>query len=112
MPNRDHTPEFWRQVATAYGHNNAVIFDLFNEPFPDNNSDTPEAWRCWRDGGPFSGVAFQAPWMQVLEGAVRCSRSSDVIYVWCYRCPPGLSPWPPDQPSASRHHPARPPRQP
>src|SRR5947208_15896573 len=37
MPNRDHTPEFWRQVAAAYGHNNAVIFDLFNEPFPDSN---------------------------------------------------------------------------
>src|SRR5437868_14801130 len=51
MPNRDYTPEFWRQVAAAYGHNNAVIFDLFNEPFPDSNADTPEAWRCWRDGG-------------------------------------------------------------
>src|SRR5207247_6179150 len=44
MPNRDHSPEFWRQVAAAYKGNTSVIFDLFNEPFPDNNSDTPEAW--------------------------------------------------------------------
>jgi len=51
MPNRDHTPEFWRQVATAYGHNNAVMFDLFNEPFPDSNADTSEAWRRWRGWG-------------------------------------------------------------
>src|SRR2546430_11692500 len=51
MPNRDHTPAFWRQVAAAYGGNNRVIFDLFNEPFPDNNSNTVEAWRCWRYGG-------------------------------------------------------------
>src|SRR6058998_1768775 len=59
MPNRDHTLEFWRQVAAAYGGNNRVIFDLFNEPFPDNNADTPEAWRCWRDGGTCSGMTFQ-----------------------------------------------------
>src|SRR6266480_195935 len=68
MPNRDHTPEFWRQVATAYGHNNAVIFDLFNEPFPDSNADTPEAWRCWRDGGTCRGMSFQAAGMQELLG--------------------------------------------
>src|SRR5205823_4387358 len=59
MPNRDHTPEFWRQVATAYGHNNAVIFDLFNEPFPDSNADTPAAWRCWR--GQAAPVAQRVP---------------------------------------------------
>jgi len=34
MPNRDHTPEFWYQVAAAYKGNNHVVFDLFNEPFP------------------------------------------------------------------------------
>ena len=51
MPNRDHTPEFWRQVATAFKDNDRVLFDLFNEPYPDNNADTPEAWRCWREGG-------------------------------------------------------------
>src|SRR3989454_4770614 len=28
MPNRDHTPDFWRQVAAAYKGNNSVIFDL------------------------------------------------------------------------------------
>jgi len=56
MPNRDHTPEFWHQVAAVYKGNNHVVFDLFNEPFPDNNSDTPEAWRCWRDGGTCRGA--------------------------------------------------------
>ena len=79
MPNRDHTSEFWRQVATAYGHNNAVIFDLFNEPFPDNNADTPEAWRCWRDGGTCSGMSFQAAGMQELVSTVRGTGATNVI---------------------------------
>src|SRR6266446_8188900 len=39
MPDRDHTPKFWREVGAAYGGNNRVIVDLFNEPFPDNNSN-------------------------------------------------------------------------
>src|SRR5713226_2760684 len=64
MPNRDHTPQFWSEVAAAYGSNNRVIFDLFNEPFPDNNADTPEAWRCWRDGAKnvimLGGVQYSA----------------------------------------------------
>ncbi len=39
--------------------NNAVIFDLFNEPFPDANAyDTDNAWRCWRDGGRCPGTAY------------------------------------------------------
>src|SRR5439155_2346027 len=64
MPDRDHTPEFWREVAAAFGSNNRVIFDLFNEPFPDSNRDTPEAWRCWREGGTCAGMGYQAAGMQ------------------------------------------------
>src|SRR2546425_9545414 len=46
MPNRDHSPEFWRQVAAAYKGNTSVIFDLFNEPFPDNSARPPACRRC------------------------------------------------------------------
>ncbi|PYO65562.1 MAG: hypothetical protein DMD71_10305 [Gemmatimonadetes bacterium] len=81
MPDRDHTPEFWRQVATTFKGNDRVMFDLFNEPFPDNNSDTPEAWRCWRDGGTCSGMTFQAAGMQELVDAVRGTGASNVILI-------------------------------
>jgi len=81
MPDRDHTPEFWRQLATTFKGNDRVMFDLFNEPFPDNNSDTPEAWRCWRDGGTCSGMTFQAAGMQELVDAVRGTGASNVILI-------------------------------
>jgi hypothetical protein len=99
MPNRDHTPEFWRQVAAAYKGNNRVIFDLFNEPFPDNNSDTPEAWRCWRDGGACSGMSFQAAGMQELVDAVRGTGASNVILVGGIQYASRLTSWLANEPT-------------
>lgn len=34
MPDRSHAIDFWTGVAKRFGNNNAVIFDLFNEPYP------------------------------------------------------------------------------
>jgi len=79
MPDRDHSPEFWRQVATAYKGNDAVVFDLFNEPYPDGNADTPEAWRCWREGGTCRGVPYTAAGMQELVDAVRGTGATNVV---------------------------------
>jgi lysophospholipase L1-like esterase len=50
MPDRDHSPAFWRSVADTFKSNTAVVLDLFNEPFPHDNRDTEDAWACWRDG--------------------------------------------------------------
>jgi endoglucanase len=93
MPNRDHTPEFWRQVAAAYKGNNSVLLDLFNEPFPDDNRDTPEAWRCWRDGGTCNGMSFQAAGMQELVDAVRGTGASNVILLGGVGYSSRLSSW-------------------
>lgn len=99
MPDRDHTPEFWRQVATTFKGNNSVIFDLFNEPYPDNNTDTPEAWRCWRDGGTCSGMTFQAAGMQELVDAVRGTGAGNVIMVGGIEYASDLANWIADEPT-------------
>jgi endoglucanase len=79
MADRDYAPRFWREVATAYKDDSAVLFDLFNEPYPDNNRDTEEAWRCWRDGGTCAGFSYQAAGMQELIDAVRGTGATNVI---------------------------------
>jgi len=79
MPDIDHSPTFWSQVANAYKGNNAVIFELFNEPFPDNQQNSTAAWTCWRDGGTCSGVSFQAAGMQSLVNAVRGTGATNVV---------------------------------
>jgi len=104
MPNRDHTPEFWRQVAKAYGTNGAVLFDLFNEPYPDNNSDTPEAWRCWRDGGTCRGMSYQAAGMQELVDAVRGAGATNVILLGGVQYSAGLSGWLANKPTDPLHN--------
>jgi hypothetical protein len=48
MPDADHTPTFWTQVAGAYKDNGSVIFDLFNEP--NTGGDGAADYACWRDG--------------------------------------------------------------
>lgn len=93
MPDRDHTVEFWRQLATAFKGNNAVMFDLFNEPYPDNNQDTPEAWRCWRDGGTCAGMNYQAAGMQELVNTVRGTGATNVIMLGGVQYSAALSKW-------------------
>src|ERR1043165_22226 len=84
MPDAQFAPTFWSQVATAFKGNNAVIFDLFNEPFPDfaNNFSNPTAaWMCLRDGGTCTGIGYQVAGMQSLVNAVRATGATNVIMV-------------------------------
>jgi len=82
MPNAQFTPTFWSQVATAFKGNNAVVFDLFNEPFPDfaNNFSNPTAaWTCLRDGGTCTGIGYQVAGMQSLVNAIRATGATNII---------------------------------
>jgi hypothetical protein len=79
MADRDHSPAFWASVAARFKDNGAVLFDLYNEPHPDSERDTAEAWRCWRDGGTCAGVPFAAAGMQELLDAVRGAGAANVV---------------------------------
>ena len=60
MADKDHSVDFWKSVAKTFSSNDKVIFELYNEPYPDNNNwNSENAWKCWRDGGSCSGVGFQ-----------------------------------------------------
>jgi hypothetical protein len=61
MANRDHSIAFWQSVATTFKPNTGVIFDLYNEPYPDDNQDTATAWTCVRDGSPLAGPTASCP---------------------------------------------------
>lgn len=63
MPNADHSPDFWRSVATMFKNDPAVIFDAFNEPHLVD-------WNCWRNGCTTS-EGWRAVGMQTLVDAIR-----------------------------------------
>jgi len=81
MPNRDHSVPFWKSVAQYFKGNNTIIFDLFNEPFPNNGTwNDAEAWTCWRNGGSdCPGIGFEAAGMQDLLDAVRSVGATNVV---------------------------------
>jgi endoglucanase len=79
-----HSVVFWHQVARSFRGNQAVLFDLFNEPWPLNQSRSAKAWRCWRGGGCMLHSTngphrYRAVGMQRLIRAVRDAGARNVI---------------------------------
>ncbi len=79
MPDQDHAPAFWQSVATTFKGNSSVVFDLYNEPYPDNNQISTAAWQCWLNGGTCSGVSYPAAGMQELVNTVRGTGARNVV---------------------------------
>jgi hypothetical protein len=88
MPDAEYAPKFWTGVANMFKGNNAVLFDLFNEPYPDaanNWSDAAAAWKCLRDGGTCTGISYPVAGMQSLVDAVRATGATNILLI------PGLT---------------------
>jgi hypothetical protein len=74
-------PAFWTSVANTFKSRSTVIFDLFNEPWPDNNGDTTAAWTCLLNGGTCPGVSYTAVGTQTLVNTIRATGSTNIIMV-------------------------------
>src|SRR6266542_3318263 len=81
----DHSPAFWRSVATAFRSDRAVLFDLYNEPHD-------LTWRCWRDGCR-TPDGWKAAGMQQLVNAVRSTGSKHPLLLGGLRWANDLSGW-------------------
>jgi hypothetical protein len=110
MPDRDHAPTFWAEVAAAFKNDAYVVFEPFNEPYPDDNQDTDAAWACWRDGGSCPGFGYQAAGMQELVTAIRGAGARNPILLGGVQYANSLSRWlehaphdPEDQLGAAAH---------
>jgi endoglucanase len=103
MPNMDHTPDFWTDVAETFMENSGVIFEVYNEPYPDSNRDSVEGWECWRDGCEItrSGIrpedvaprTYLAAGMQSLVDAIRATGSTHVVLLGGLQFSNALSGW-------------------
>jgi hypothetical protein len=84
MADQDHSPAFWTSVANTFKGNGNVLFDLYNEPYPNNNQSNDAAWACLRDGcteKSQQNVSYQAAGMQSLVNSVRATGATNVILV-------------------------------
>ena len=93
MPDRDHSIPFWQSVAATFANNHSVVFDMFNEPYPNSNTDTSAAWQCWKTATSCSGFDFTAAGMQDLVSAVRGVGARNVIMLGGVQWANALSQW-------------------
>jgi hypothetical protein len=101
LPDADHAPAFWADVATTFRDNQGVVFEPFNEPFPDSNRDTEVAWQCWLNGCDAvqavpidAGVrTYQATGMQALVDAIRTAGANNLVLLGGVQYSNGLSGW-------------------
>jgi endoglucanase len=84
MPDQRYGPAFWSSVAAAFRSDPAVIFDLFNEPYPNRNTDSEASWECDLEGsagGTCKGFNYAAAGMQQLLDSVRETGARNVVMV-------------------------------
>ncbi len=103
MPDADHTPAFWRDVASTFKADDGIILEPYNEPFPGDpadltkpNRDTDGAWQCWRDGCQCQGwgeAPYQAAGMQALVDAKRETGARNLILLGGVQYSNALSQW-------------------
>ena len=80
MPDAAEAIPFWTSVANTFKGNNAVVFDLFNEPYASRaTGDTTSGWQCWLNGGTCAGIGYQVAGMQSMVNAVRSTGASNVL---------------------------------
>jgi hypothetical protein len=106
MPDAAQAVKFWTSVASAFDGNNAVIFDLFNEPYPERatGASTGEGWHCWRYGGTCTGISYRVAGMQTLVNAIRSTGAANVIMLGGLEYANDLHGWLVHEPSDPDHN--------
>lgn len=99
LPDADHAPTLWTSLANTFKSNSSVIFDLYNEPLPDNNSDTTQAWTDLRDGSTVSSsnsgctFSYTSAGTQSLVNAIRATGATNIIDVPGVQFTDSLTQW-------------------
>jgi endoglucanase len=106
MPDAAQAKPFWSSVARAFKGNDAVIFDLFNEPFPQAAVGSEAGgWRCWlRGGSACAGIGYPVAGMQTLVNVVRSAGARNVIMLGGIGFANDLTQWLKYKPSDPDHN--------
>jgi hypothetical protein len=107
MPDASESVPFWSSVATTFNGDNAVIFDLLNEPYPD--AATPNwsaAGQCWRNGGSSCtpSISYPVAGMQTLINTIRGTGATNVIMLGGLNFANNLSGWLKYEPADPDHN--------
>jgi hypothetical protein len=105
MPDAAQAIPFWTSVANAFKGNDAVIFDLFNEPYASRaTGDATSGWECWENGGSCNGISYQVAGMQQMVDAVRSAGADNVLMLGGEEFSNDLTQWLAHEPADPDHN--------
>ena len=106
MPDAAQAIPFWTSVANTFQGNDAVIFDLFNEPYASraDNNNSAEGWQCWATGSPCTGISYPVAGMQQMINAVRGTGANNVIMLGGEEYANDLTGWLANEPADPDHN--------
>jgi endoglucanase len=106
MPDAAQAIPFWTSVANTFKGNDAVIFDLFNEPYASraDNNNSAEGWQCWATGSPCTGISYPVAGMQQMINAVRGTGANNVIMLGGEEYANDLTGWLANEPTDPDHN--------
>ena len=106
MPDAAQAIPFWTSVANTFKGNDAVIFDLFNEPYASraDNNNSAEGWQCWATGSPCTGISYPVAGMQQMVNAVRGTGAGNVIMLGGEEYSNDLTGWLANEPTDPDHN--------
>jgi hypothetical protein len=105
MPDAAQAVPFWTSVADAFKGNDAVIFDLFNEPYASRaTGDATSGWECWENGGSCNGISYQVAGMQQMVDAVRSAGADNVLMLGGEEFSNDLTQWLAHEPADPDHN--------
>lgn len=92
LPDADHAPTFWSEVASEFAKDPSVVFDVFNEPSAGGPDPTTADWSCWLSGCLFThkpatcapsckAVTYQTAGSQQLVNVIRSEGADQPILV-------------------------------
>ena len=106
MPDAAQAIPFWTSVANTFKGNDAVVFDLFNEPYASraDNNNSAEGWQCWATGSPCTGISYPVAGMQQMINAVRGAGANNVIMLGGEEYANDLTGWLANEPTDPDHN--------
>ena len=103
-PDEDHSPAFWSSVASTFGGDGSVLFDLYNEPYFYWTTSGENEWQClWQGctltqyvtgGSPYTVTAdWVSAGFDQLTSDIRGAGASNVIMAGCVDWANDCSDW-------------------
>jgi hypothetical protein len=103
-PDEDHSPAFWSSVATTFGSDGRVLFDLYNEPYFYWTTSGEDQWQClWRGctlteyvtgGQPYTvSTDWTTAGFDQLTTDIRSTGAPNVIMAGCVNWADDCSGW-------------------